>query len=195
MRFDGEFRVPGEPRDVLSRFADVPRMARCMPGATIEGRDESGLYLGSMVVDFGPKQVRFKGKVEASTSPESLSGTLRVRGAAEMKTVARAEVRVTYTLRPDPQSTGRGTIVALSSDAEMGGVLATFAQTGGLVVTRALMDEFARRAAIEFARDIRDPEPGVHPDAAVPAPALSAWRVLWNIVRATMGKVFRRAAS
>ena len=42
MHFEGEFSVPGRPDDVIRRFADVQRMARCMPGAVIEGRDEEG---------------------------------------------------------------------------------------------------------------------------------------------------------
>jgi carbon monoxide dehydrogenase subunit G len=188
MRFDGEFRVPGSPADVLTRFSDVPRMAQCMPGASIEGRDVAGLYVGSMLVDFGPKQIRFKGKVEASTDRDTLSGGLRVRGAADMKTPARAEVRVTYALREDPEARGT-TIVTLSSDAQMGGVLATFAQTGGIVVTRALMEEFAKRVAVEFAVDA--PAVGSSTPAGGRAPALSAWRVVWQALRSKMAAFLR----
>lgn len=195
MHFDGEFRVPGHPDDVLTRFADVPRMAQCMPGAAIDGRDEAGVYLGSMVVDFGPKQIRFTGKVEATTDPKSRTGTLRVRGAAQVKTPARAEVRVAYALRPDPEAGDKGTIVSLSSDAQMTGVLAGFAQTGGVVVTRALMDEFAARAAREFARD----EPEVAPTAQASVPqarapqALSAWRLLWQVLKAKLAGLVRHS--
>ncbi len=63
MHFEGEFSVPGKPDEVIRRFADVERMARCMPGAVIEGRDEEGNYLGGMLVSFGPKKIRFKGRV------------------------------------------------------------------------------------------------------------------------------------
>lgn len=197
MHFDGEFRVPGRPHDVLARFADVPRMAQCMPGATIDGRDDSGVYLGSMVVDFGPKRIKFKGKVDATTDRDALCGTLHVRGAADMKAAARAEVRVKYTLRADPDAREPGTIVALSSDAQLGGVLAGFAETGGVVVTRALMDEFAVRAAKEFARE--DPAPSSPaPDSPPvqtlgPPPALSAGRMVWLIIKAKLAALFRRS--
>lgn len=196
MQFEGEFRVPGRPEDVLTRFADVPRMAQCMPGATIEGRDDAGHYLGSMVVDFGPKRIRFKGKVDATTDREALGGTLHVRGAADMKAAARAEVRVKYALREDPDAREPATIVALSSEAQLGGVLAGFAETGGVVVTRALMDEFAARAAKEFASE--GPAPGSAPPKAptVPAPdpppALSGGRLLWQVIRARIAALFRR---
>ena len=58
MRFEGEFSVPGKPAVVIQRFADVERMARCMPGAVIEGRDEEGNYTGGMLVAFGPKKIK-----------------------------------------------------------------------------------------------------------------------------------------
>ena len=36
MHFEGEFSVPGKPLDVIRRFADVPRMAGCVPGAVLD---------------------------------------------------------------------------------------------------------------------------------------------------------------
>jgi len=67
MHFEGEFSVPGTPDDVIRRFADVERMVRCMPGAVIEGRDAEGNYLGGMLVAFGPKKIRFRGRVAVET--------------------------------------------------------------------------------------------------------------------------------
>ncbi|NQW85463.1 MAG: hypothetical protein HQ450_16090, partial [Alcaligenaceae bacterium] len=153
MRFEGEFRVPGQPRAVLERFAEVERMVKCMPGASIDGRDDDGNYQGGMLVAFGPKKIKFKGKVTASVDLESLAGTLYVRGAADMRAGARAEVKVVYTVRDDTTATTPTSIVALTSDAELGGVLADFGSTGGIAVTQALMDVFAQRCAQEFSRE------------------------------------------
>ena len=58
MHFEGEFRVPGKAVDVLDRFADVPRMARCMPGAVLEPQAGDGSWPGAMVVSFGPKKIK-----------------------------------------------------------------------------------------------------------------------------------------
>lgn len=153
MRFEGEFRVPGQPRAVLERFAEVERMVKCMPGASIDGRDDDGNYQGGMLVAFGPKKIKFKGKVTASVDLASLAGTLYVRGAADMRAGARAEVKVVYTVRDDTTATTPTSIVALTSDAELGGVLADFGSTGGIAVTQALMDVFAQRCAQEFSRE------------------------------------------
>src|SRR5882724_3067622 len=121
MHFEGEFSVPGRPEDVIRRFADVERMARCMPGAAIEGRDEEGNYLGGMLVAFGPKKIKFKGRVAVETDFAALTGSLRGRGAADMR-AARIGVSISYALRNDPAKPG-STMVTLTSDAELGGVL------------------------------------------------------------------------
>src|SRR5215472_3891868 len=117
MHFEGEFSVPGRPADVIQRFADVDRMARCMPGAAIEGRDEEGNYTGGMLVAFGPKKIKFRGRVAVETDTAALTGSLRGRGAADMR-AARIEVRIGYSLRDDPGTQG-ATQVKLTSDAEL----------------------------------------------------------------------------
>lgn len=221
MRFEGEFRVPGQPRAVLERFAEVERMVKCMPGASIDGRDDEGNYLGGMLVAFGPKKIKFKGKVTASVDFDSLTGKLHVRGAADMRAGARAEVNVVYTVRDDASTTIPTSIVALTSDAELGGVLADFGSTGGIAVTQALMDVFAQRCAEEFSKDASvpisdgDTQPGATTttsetstsaktsglDGAAtatssPAPeqtneALSANALLWSIIQ-TKFKQFKK---
>ena len=154
-------------------------MARCMPGAAIEGRDEEGNYLGAMLVAFGPKKIRFRGRVAVETDFAAHTGSLRGRGAADMR-AARIEVRVAYALRDDPATAG-STIVALTSDAELGGVLADFARTGGIPFANALMQDFSRRAAEEFATEA--PQQRVAPGE--PAP-LAAHGLLWQVLKAKL---------
>ena len=166
MRFEGEFRVPGQPRVVLERFADVERMVKCMPGASIDGN-----YLGGMLVAFGPKKIKFKGKVTASVDLEALAGKLHVRGAADMRAGARAEVNVVYTVRDDASAAVPTSVVALTSEAELGGVLADFGSTGGIAVTQALMEVFAQRCAEEFSREAAAASPGSEAIASASSPA------------------------
>jgi carbon monoxide dehydrogenase subunit G len=182
MRFEGEFSVPGRPTDVIQRFADVERMARCMPGAVIEGRDDEGNYTGGMLVAFGPKRIKFKGRVAVETDAAALTGSLRGRGAADMRS-ARIEVRIRYELRDDA-ATG-GTLVKLTSDAELGGVLADFARTGGVPFANALMQDFSKRVADEFASDAPQQTP-----ASEPVP-LQAHGLLWQVIKAKLAQFAR----
>ncbi len=182
MRFEGEFRVPGRPEEVIHRFADVARMARCMPGAELEGQAEDGAWLGAMVVVLGPKRFRFRGRVTAAVDPTALTGSLHGRGAADLR-AARIGVRLTYALREEP---GPVSVVSLVSEAELGGVLADFARTGGVAVATAMMAEFSRRVAQEFAAEASPASPAVEP-ASLPAPeSLRLHRLLWAMVRAKL---------
>lgn len=152
MEWEGEFKVPGKPDDVIIRFADVERMARCVPGAALEGRGEDGSYLGSITVAFGPKRIVFHGKATAENDPATLQGALTGQGAADMR-AARFKVRVTYKVRADadaPTDAPR-TIVALRSEADLQGVIADFARTGGNAVAKVFMEDFSRRIAEDFA--------------------------------------------
>ena len=187
MHFEGEFRVPGQPEEVIRRFADVERMASCMPGAVIDGRAEDGSYHGGLLVSFGPKKIKFKGRITCETDFESCTGKIHGRGAADMR-AARVSVNLTYSLKADPQASAPTTIVALVSDAELTGVLADFARTGGQVFATALMEDFSRRAVAEFAKDSAAPE-GAQPAQAPPAP-LSALRLLWAVIKAMLARLF-----
>src|ERR1700744_1410678 len=171
MHFEGSFSVPGRPGDVIRRFADVPRMARCMPGALLEPQADDGSWPGAMVVAFGPKKINFKGRVSTSFDFDALTGSLYGRGAADMR-AARIGVKVGFALRGDPDAQTPTTIVKIVSDAELGGVLADFARTGGVAVANVIMADFSKRAAAEFAKDPL-PDPPVQSSPSQPDATLA----------------------
>ena len=212
MHFEGEFRVPGKAGDVLDRFADVPRMAKCMPGAVLEPQAGDGSWPGAMVVSFGPKKINFKGKATCVFDHEALTGSVAGRGTADMR-AARIGVKVAFALSDVPGAVPPETSVKIVSDAELGGVLADFAKTGGIAVANVIMADFARRAAAEFARDDAPPEVPVAVErtsaetapsttqAAAPPPRpvpvqeaaapLQAGSLLWVVVKAYLAKFLR----
>jgi carbon monoxide dehydrogenase subunit G len=187
MHFEGSFSVPGKAEDVIRRFADVPRMARCMPGAMLEPQAEDGSWPGAMVVAFGPKKVNFKGRVTTEFDFDALTGSLLGRGAADMR-AARIGVKVGFSLRNDPTASSPTTVVNIVSDAELGGVLADFARTGGVAVANIIMADFAKRAAEEFAQD------GVTAvDRACdsePAP-LAAGSLAWAVIKGQFARLLK----
>ena len=204
MHFEGEFRVPGKADDVIRRFADVPRMARCMPGAMLEPQAEDGTWPGAMVVSFGPKKINFKGRVSCAFDFVTHTGALHGRGTADMR-AARIGVKVAFALHGDPAAPAPTTVVRITSDAELGGVLADFARTGGVAVANVIMQDFARRAAEEFAKDA--PAPALTAAANAPADtasfqeaaslqppppaALSAHGVLWEVIKQQLLRLAR----
>jgi len=186
MHFEGEFRVPGKAADVIKRFADVPRMARCMPGAVLEPQAEDGSWPGAMVVSFGPKRINFKGKATCDFDDQALTGSVHGRGTADMRS-ARIGVKVSFALSDAAGTTKPETVVKIVSDAELGGVLEDFAKTGGIAVANAIMADFARRATEEFSRDEAPPVA----DATVPAAPLAAQALLWVVIKAYWSRFVR----
>ena len=202
MEFAGEFKVPGTPDQVIREFADVERMAKLMPGAAIEGRDEEGNYLGVMTVAFGPKRIKFKGKVTVETDIAGKSGKMRGRGAADMR-AARIETRLAYTLHADESASEPTTIVKLKAEADLQGVLAEFAKTGGEAVGNVMMEQFANNMAVEFGRkkgaapaaaSSANAAAGVAPSATAaprePQAALSASNLLWRVIKLKFAQWF-----
>jgi uncharacterized protein len=189
MHFEGEFRVPGKAADVIERFANVPRMARCMPGAVLEPQAEDGSWPGAMVVSFGPKKINFKGRATCDFDMQALTGAVQGRGTADMRS-ARIGVKVAFALSDATDGAAPETVVKIVSDAELGGVLEDFARTGGIAVANAIMADFARRAAEEFAKD------SPAPSAASPSPAqknapLAAGGLMWVVIKAYWSKLLR----
>ena len=188
MHFEGEFSVPGKATEVIRRFANVPRMATCMPGAVLEPQAEDGSWPGAMVVAFGPKKINFKGRVTTDFDVDGLTGTLHGRGAADMR-AARIGVKVAFTLRDDPAEPRPTTRVKVVSDAELGGVLADFARTGGVAVANVIMADFAQRAAAEFAKDEPSPTEATATEPLPPPAPLAAHALLWGVLKAQLRRL------
>src|ERR1700722_10561436 len=100
MRFEFQFRVPADQGTALTRFEDVERMVRCMPGAALEGRREDGGYAASMTVAFGPKRLTFRGKLGVSTDRQAGTGTVTIRADSDVRGT-RLNAVVTYRVVED----------------------------------------------------------------------------------------------
>jgi len=88
-------------------------------------------------------------------------------------------------LRDDPAVSG-STLVKLTSDAELGGVLADFARTGGVPFANALMQDFSKRVAEEFATETPTREVA----SSQPVP-LAAHGLLWQVIKAKLAQFAR----
>jgi carbon monoxide dehydrogenase subunit G len=189
MHFEGEFTVPGAPDEVMLRFTDVERMARCVPGAQIDGRAEDGSYTGGMLVAFGPKRIKFRGSVACEFDMAARSGLMVGRGAADLR-AARIAIRTRFTLHEAEGGSADNplTLVKIVSEADLQGVLAEFARTGGVALAKVMMQDFARRAAEEFAR----PRSESDDEGAQP---VQAHRLVWDAVKTQASSLAGRLKS
>lgn len=165
MRFDNAFEVAGTPQQVIALFEDLPLMASFLPGASVGEPNEDGSHPATLVVSFGPKRIAFKGTLRNEVDRVNLAGTVIGHASADMRG-AKMSVTMDYRLAP----AAAGTQVALVSEAEMTGMLAEFARTGGVLVTQALLAEFAGR----FSAHVRSLQQAPAATTGSAAPAASA---------------------
>lgn len=198
MRFENEFEVAGTPSEVIALFEDLRLIAGFFPGASVGDPNPDGSYPGALVVSFGPKRLTFKGTLTNRVDREKLAGDVTGHASADVRG-AKMSVAMRYQLSASPA----GTRVVLVSDAELTGMLAEFARTGGVVVTKALLDEFAKRLSAHLAastapaaatQDAASSEPAR--SSAAPAPeALSLFALLGHIVRSLFRSLRMRLRS
>lgn len=181
MRFETEFIVPGAPATVIRRFADLPKMAGFMPGASVGPMNEDGSYPGTLTVRIGPRKLAFEGTIRNEADLEACAGRLSGSGGAG-KRAAKITATISYSLAPAEGSSGTATRVTLVSEADLYGVLAEFAGTAGTPVANAMLEEFGRR----FAED-NDAARAGDPEGA----SVGLGEVTRILVRSAFGSVSR----
>ncbi|GAA2787964.1 SRPBCC family protein [Saccharopolyspora taberi] len=158
MILENRIDVPAEPDAVFALINDVERVAGCLPGATLDGR-EGDSYRGRVKLKVGPISAAYAGTVrfsEVAAADRRLR--LLARGAdSHGNGDAEADVVVTVSEAPG------GATLNLRTDLSVRGKLAQFGKSAISTVSNRLLDQFARNLAVQL---------GQQPGAAVPEPAL-----------------------
>lgn len=186
MQFEHAFELVGTPTAVIGVFENVPLVAGFLPGASVGERREDGSYPGQLQVTFGPKRLNFKGSLVNTVQREALAGTLTGQASADVRG-AKMAVSMRYQL----SATAQGTRVELVSEAELTGILAEFARTGGVAITQALLDEFAKHFSVHMQAQQTPVPDGVAaplPSEPVKAAPLSVWRLLWQVLKSAFSR-------
>lgn len=188
MRFDNEFEVTGTPGEVIALFEDLPLMASFLPGASVGESNADSSYPASLVVAFGPKRIAFKGTLTNAVDRPGLTGTVTGNASTDMRG-AKMSVTMSYRLEQCPT----GTRITLVSEAEMTGMLAEFARTGGVVLTNALLTQFASHFSAHVAATHAGPAGADFAVSTAPPEALSAIALLVQIVKSALRSLWLRS--
>ncbi len=182
MRYEHAFEVAGRPAEVIEKFADLASLAEHLPGASVGPANADGSYPGTLVVSFGPKRIAFKGTIVNRVDRAGLSGVISGTANADVRGT-RMAVTMNYTLT-DGEGCAGGTWVRLDSEAQLTGVLAEFAKTGGVVVANAVLAEFAKSFSAQFVAAPIGAQPAPAPRAKALSTASLGGHVLRSIVAA-----------
>jgi carbon monoxide dehydrogenase subunit G len=183
MHFSSKFIVAGAPQEVSKHMADVALMASFLPGASVAEPNADGSYPAMLVASFGPKRIAFKGTLRNQIDHETCSGVLAGQASADIRG-ARMAVTMNYRLVAAGAADAlagesASTEVHLESQAQLSGVLAEFAKTGGVIVAEALIAEFARRFSAHLQSAVAGETPAMNPQEAT----LSVWTLLGAVVK------------
>src|SRR3954465_10381228 len=166
MKLENEFTVPASVDEAWALLLDVPRVATCLPGATVEeGGGEDGTYQGAMKIKIGPITAQYKGTVKIESSDEA-AHTVAMRAQAKD---ARGQGTAAATITPTMEETAEGTKVHVETDMRVTGPAAQFGRGVMQDVSAKLMTRFADCLAEQM-----QPSPDVTTTAEEPAAAAPA---------------------
>lgn len=114
------FTVAASVERVWAFLTDLERVAECLEGAEITGRDEDGAWSGTMNVKLGPVSSRYRGTVRFTATDEAAHvAELSAEGRD-----ARGKGGADMTMRSELTAADAGTEVHVSSTVQVTGVLA-----------------------------------------------------------------------
>lgn len=148
MILENHLDVPADPDAVFALVNDVERVAGCLPGAVLDGREDDA-YLGRVSFKVGPIKAAYAGRIRfTEVVPDQRRLRLSARGA-DRHGNGDAEADVTLTVSP----AGSGAAALdLHTDLVVRGKIAQFGKGAITTVSGRLLDQFARNLGEQLQR-------------------------------------------
>jgi carbon monoxide dehydrogenase subunit G len=139
MLIENEFDVAAPLEQVWQYLLDVPRLAPCMPGATLTEVVDDNTFKGQVTAKMGPVSLGFTGTAQIVERDEAGRRIVIRATGSEQKGKGQANMVVTSTL----VRSGSGTRVKVAQDLQISGALAQYGRGMISDVTTMLMKSFA----------------------------------------------------
>src|SRR4051812_29186004 len=146
MRFENEIEVGQPPKELFAFLTDVERVAPCLPGASIDGRDGDA-YQGSMKVKVGPISGTYRGTMRFVEQDEDALRAVMSARAAEVNGQGDAEAKITTQIEAAGDD---ASVVRMETDLQMRGRVAQFGRGAMEKISQRMFDEFARNLEREM---------------------------------------------
>ena len=176
MELKDSFEVAHGIDAVWDVLTDVERIAPCLPGAQLTGRDGDA-FEGLVKVKVGPISSQYKGKASFTERDDDAHRLLMSASGRDTRGAGNASAEITVAL--EAVSDG-ATIVSVHTDLTITGKVAQFGRGVLADVSRKLMGQFADNLAALVAADVASgetseaadsPAEADEPDGAGPAEA------------------------
>jgi uncharacterized protein len=163
MNIHNEITVQAPADELFAFLSDVERVAPCLPGATIEGKDGDD-YTGRMKVKVGPINATYAGKMRFLELDEDARRAVMRARADEVNGQGNAEARITT----EVEGSGEESVIRMDTDLQMRGKVAQFGRGAMEKISQRMFQEFAKNIEQQFSGD---GAPAAAANGATPAEA------------------------
>jgi uncharacterized protein len=138
MKLENEFTVPAPVDRAWEVLLDLERVAPCLPGAALDGREDDA-YTGTMTVKIGPITARYKGTLKIEEADKEAGRAVMRAQARDARGQGTAAATITSTMEPVDD----GTRVRVETDMRITGPAAQFGRGVMQDVSAKMMGRFA----------------------------------------------------
>jgi uncharacterized protein len=141
MRFSNQISVDAEADELFAFVSDPEQVVRCLPGASLEGRDGDD-WRGAMSMKVGPIKASYEGTLRfVELDPDARRAVMRVR-ADEASGQGQAEARIVSQI----EERDGAACIRMETDLQIRGKVAQFG--------RGAMEQLAGRMLEGFAANV-----------------------------------------
>jgi carbon monoxide dehydrogenase subunit G len=160
MNLEQSFTVAAPLDQVWEALIDVERVAPCLPGAEITGKDDEGNYQGTFVVKLGPTTANYRGGLKMESLDEATHTAVMSAKGTDKRGQGGATATITSTMKQE----GAATRVEVNTDFAITGRLARFGRGG-------MIEDISKRMLRDFGNCLQETLAQESPEAAAePAP-------------------------
>ncbi len=198
VKLDKRYPLAVSVEQAWAVLADIPAVARCMPGAQVTEQVDDTHYKGSVKTKVGPALVQFAGDVEVR-GLDAAARSLQLFAKGADKSGSSAAMNLAAQLEAG-ETAGTAVLVGQAT-VTVSGKLAQFGSRLLVPVSDAMLAQFADnfRAA---AAEVPAPAPAGSPEASAPpaepgaasqpVEALNALALVWTLIKAWFAGLFGR---
>ena len=198
VKLDKRYPLAVSVQQAWAVLADIPAVARCMPGAQVTEQVDDTHYKGTVKTKVGPALVQFGGDIEVR-GLDAAARSLQLFAKGADKSGSSAAMSLAAQLEAG-ETAGTAVLVGQAT-VTVSGKLAQFGSRLLVPVSDAMLAQFAdnfRAAAAEVPAPAPagSPEAGATPaeSGAAPRPveALNALALVWTVIKAWFAGLFGR---
>jgi hypothetical protein len=178
VKIHNEFSIPLPPAEAWTLINDIPRVARCAPGAELLEQKSDGSFLGTISVRLGPVLLNFKGTVAYREVDDAHHRVVAEAAGTETKARGTARAEVVFALVPSDE----GSRVSVDTDVQLAGSIAQYGRGAAIIQNTAqvIMDQFAKNFARHLASPDADSGVGAKPISGLSVLVRGATKTIWG---------------